>query len=309
MTFATHFADRLNQKIQQTKSPLVVGLDPRFDQLPATLKVSVSSIEAPPKDKARITTEFCKGVIDVVASRVPAVKPQAAFFEQLGPLGMLALAEVVDYANAAGLIVIMDAKRGDIGSTAAAYADAFLGPKPTSAWGCDALTINPYLGDDSLTPFTDVATERGAGLFVLVKTSNPGSKTFQEQKINGLPLYSIVANHVQSLAAADLGQTGYGSVGAVIGATHPQQLTELRTSMPNTLFLVPGLGAQGGTAADVAGGFDENGFGAVINSSRAIIFAYEREQFSGAKSWQAAIEQATIETNQQIAEHTSAGKL
>ena len=131
MTFATHFADRLNQKIQQTKSPLVVGLDPRFDQLPATLKVSVSSIEAPPKDKARITTEFCKGVIDVVASRVPAVKPQAAFFEQLGPLGMLALAEVVDYANAAGLIVIMDAKRGDIGSTAAAYADAFLGPKPT----------------------------------------------------------------------------------------------------------------------------------------------------------------------------------
>ena len=306
---SSHFADRLNQKIKQTKSPLVVGLDPRFDQLPAALKVSVSSIETTPEDRARITTEFCKGVIDVVASLVPAVKPQAAFFEQLGPQGMLALAEVVDYAHAAGLIVIMDAKRGDIGSTAAAYADAYLGPKPASIWGCDSLTINPYLGDDSLTPFTDVATERGAGLFVLVKTSNPGSKTFQEQKIDGRPLYSVVADHVQSLAAADLGQSNYGSVGAVIGATHPQQLTELRSSMPNTLFLVPGLGAQGGTAADVAGAFDENGFGAVINSSRAIIFAYERDQFSGAESWQAAIEQATIETNQQIVENTAAGKL
>ena len=305
----SHFADRLNQKIKQTKSPLVVGLDPRFDQLPEALKVGASSIKTTPEDRARITTEFCKRVIDVVAPLVPAVKPQAAFFEQLGPHGMLALAEVVDHAHAAGLIVIMDAKRGDIGSTAAAYADAYLGPKPASIWGCDSLTINPYLGDDSLTPFTDVATKRGAGLFVLVKTSNPGSKTFQEQTIDGRPLYSVVADHVQLLAAADLGQSNYGSVGAVIGATHPQQLTELRSSMPNTLFLVPGLGAQGGTAADVAGAFDENGFGAVINSSRAIIFAYEREQFSGAKSWQAAIEQATIETNQQIAEHTAAGRL
>lgn len=309
MSAASHFADRLNEKIKQTKSPLVVGLDPRFNQLPVELKSSVSSSETTPEDRARITTEFCKGVIDVVAPLVPAVKPQAAFFEQLGPLGMNSLAEVVDYAAAAGLIVIMDAKRGDIGSTAAAYADAFLGPKPTSAWGCDALTINPYLGDDSLTPFTDVATERGAGLFVLVKTSNPGSKTFQERSIDGQPLYSVVADHVQGLAAADAGQSGYGSVGAVIGATHPQQLTELRSAMPNTLFLVPGLGAQGGTAADVAGAFDENGLGAVINSSRAIIFAYERDQFAGAKSWQAAIEQATIETTQQIAAHTSAGKL
>ncbi len=306
---SSHFADRLNQKIKQTKSPLVVGLDPRFDQLPATLKVSVSSIETTQEDRARITAEFCKGVIDVVGPLVPAVKPQAAFFEQLGPLGMLALAEVVDYAHAAGLIVIMDAKRGDIGSTAAAYADAFLGRKPASVWGCDSLTINPYLGDDSLTPFTKIATERGAGLFVLVKTSNPGSKTFQEQKVDGQPLYAMVADHVQTLAAADLGQSGYGSVGAVIGATHPQQLTELRSLMPNTLFLVPGLGAQGGTAADVAGAFDENGLGAVINSSRAIIFAYERDQFAGAGSWQAAIEQATIETNRQIAENTSAGNL
>lgn len=309
MAATKHFADRLNQKIKRTKSALVVGLDPRFDQLPAALKASISSIETTPQDRARITTEFCKGVIDVVAPLVPAVKPQAAFFEQLGPHGMLALAEVVDHAHAAGLIVIMDAKRGDIGSTAAAYADAYLGPKPTSVWGCDSLTINPYLGDDSLKPFTDVATERGAGLFVLVKTSNPGSKTFQEQTIDGRPLYSIVADHVQNLAEADAGQSGYGSVGAVIGATHPQQLTELRQSMPNTLFLVPGLGAQGGTAADVAGAFDENGFGAVINSSRAIIFAYERGEFSGAESWQGAIEQATIQTNQQIAEHTSAGNL
>ncbi len=309
MTTATHFADRLSAAIQATKTPLVVGLDPRFDQLPTALAVSVSSIETTPEDRARITVEFCKGVIDVVGPLVPAVKPQSAFFEQLGPLGMVAMAEVVDHAIDAGLIVIMDAKRGDIGSTAAAYADAFLGRKPSSPWGCDALTINPYLGDDSLTPFTDLATERNAGLFVLVKTSNPGGKTFQEQQIDGKPLYSLVADHVQSLAKADQGQCGYGSVGAVIGATHPQQLTELRASMPNTLFLVPGLGAQGGTAADVAGAFDENGLGAVINSSRAIIFAYEREQFAGASSWQAAVEQATLQTKQQITEHTTAGNL
>ncbi len=309
MTSKIHFSDRLTQKIQQTKTPLVVGLDPRFDQLPAALKGSVSSIETTPADRARITVEFCKGVIDVVGPLVPAVKPQAAFFEKLGPLGMPALAEVVDYAIEAGLVVIMDAKRGDIGSTAAAYADAFLGRKPLSPWGCDALTINPYLGDDSLVPFMDAATERGAGLFVLVKTSNPGSKTFQEQSVNGQCLYSVVAQHVQGLAASDLGQCGYGSVGAVIGATHPQQLIELRAAMPNTIFLVPGLGAQGGTAADVAGAFDNDGLGAVINSSRAIIFAYQREQFSGASSWQAAVEQATLETKQQIADHTSAGKL
>lgn len=306
---SSHFADRLTAAIQSKRTPLVVGLDPRFDQLPAELTVSVSSIETTLEDQARITVEFCKGVIDVVGPLVPAVKPQAAFFEQLGPLGMLALAEVVDYASEAGLVVIMDAKRGDIGSTAAAYADAFLGRKPLSPWGCDALTINPYLGDDSLTPFTDLATERGAGLFVLVKTSNPGSKTFQERTIDGRPLYSVVADHVQGLAASDVGQCEYGSVGAVIGATHPQQLSELRSAMPNSIFLVPGLGAQGGTAADVAGAFDNNGLGAVINSSRAIIFAYEREQFAGASSWQAAVEQATIETKQKIADHTSAGKL
>jgi orotidine-5'-phosphate decarboxylase len=203
----------------------------------------------------------------------------------------------------------MDAKRGDIGSTAAAYADAFLGRKPLSPWGCDCLTINPYLGDDSLTPFTQLATERGAGLFVLVKTSNSGSKTFQEQTIDDQPLYRVVADHVQGLAAADVGTCGYGSVGAVIGATHPQQLTELRSAMPNSLFLVPGLGAQGGTAADVAGAFDDNGLGAVVNSSRAIIFAYQREPYASASSWQAAVEQATIDTNQQIAEHTAVANL
>lgn len=253
--------------------------------------------------------EFGCGVIDAVATHVPAIKPQSAFFEQLGPPGMQALAKIIDHAIAAGLIVIMDAKRGDIGSTAAAYADAFLGRKPLSPWGCDALTINPYLGDDSLTPFTKTATERAAGLFVLVKTSNPGSQTFQEKTVDGRPLYSHVAEHVQALAAADEAQCGYGSVGAVIGATHPQQLAELRQAMPNTLFLVPGLGAQGGTAADVAGAFDEQGLGAVINSSRAIIFAYQQDRYQSATSWQAAVEQATIDTIGQLAAETTAGQL
>lgn len=301
-----HFGDRLTHAIRTKGTPLVVGIDPRVGQLPDSLKPdSTTDLAA----SARSFKQFSCDIIDVVADLVPAVKPQAAFFEMLGPHGMVALAEVVDHAVNQGLLVIMDAKRGDIGSTAAAYAGAFLGSKPQSAWGCDALTVNPYLGFDTLEPFVDAAERTGSGLFVLAKTSNPGSDSIQEKSTDGETIYSIVAKEIQRLSAANAGASGYGNVGAVVGATYPEQLVELRAKMPNTIFLIPGFGAQGGTAADVAGGLDDNGLGGVINSSRGIIFAYEREAFAAAPDWQSSVELATRDAIARIADGTSASKL
>ena len=255
---------------------------------------------------------FCRGVIDVVASLVAVVKPQAAFFEQLGPQGMAALADVVDHARRKGLLVILDGKRNDIGSTAAAYADGYLGSEGQSRWGADALTVSPYLGDDSLRPFVDVAVERAAGVFVLVKTSNPGGAMFQDLVADGMPVYRHVAKYVEELAVETAGQSGYGAVGAVVGATWPEQLAELRTVMPHTWFLVPGFGSQGGTARDVANAFDQRGRGAIVNSSRGIIFAHRKKEYAerfGSKRWQEAVEAATREMIQQLRDETPAGKL
>ena len=315
-----HFGDRLTAAIVAKKTPLVVGLDPRFNQLPENLTSSSGASSA--EKQAKMTAQFCCELIDVVADLVPAVKPQAAFFEKLGWHGMVVLSRVVDYAAQRGLLVIMDAKRGDIGSTAQAYASAYLGAKPQSAWGCDCLTVNPYMGNDTLEPFVEVANQTGSGIFVLVKTSNPGSGTIQEQVIgaasetsevdtgsNDQRIYRIVAQEVQRLSAESAGQSGYGNVGAVVGATYPEQLAELRESMPNTIFLIPGFGAQGGSAADVAGGLDDEGLGGVINSSRGIIFAYQKPEFASAPNWQAAVEQATHDAIERIADGTSASKL
>lgn len=303
---ADHFGDRLTAAIISKKTPLVVGIDPRAEQIPASLKVADLSDLSALADAFR---KFSCEIIDVVAGLVPAVKPQSAFFEQLGPHGMAALGDVVDHAHAAGLLTIMDAKRGDIGSTAAAYAAAYLGVKPKSAWGCDSLTVNPYLGDDSLEPFVTAASKTGSGIFILAKTSNPGSETLQERIVEGRSVYSIVAEQIENLSAQNIGAFGYGNIGAVIGATYPEQLTELRQQMPHTIFLIPGFGAQGGTAQDVAGGLDENGLGAVINSSRGIIFAYEQERYASASNWQSAVEQATRDTIEKLADGTPAGKL
>ena len=245
---------------------------PAADMLPAGL--APAEPQARREDLAAAYGRFCREVVDVVAPLVPAVKPQAAFFEQLGPPGMAALAEVVAYARRQGLLVILDGKRNDIGSTAAAYAEGYLGHQ--SAWGADALTVSPYLGDDSLQPFVDVAVQRAAGVFVLVKTSNPGGRMFQDLMIDGRPLYRHVAAYVEALASRTAGQCGYGAVGAVVGATYPAQLAELRAAMPHTWFLVPGFGAQGGAAADVTAAFDSRGCGAIVNNSRGIIFAYKR---------------------------------
>lgn len=301
-----HFGDRLAEAVRRKKNPVVVGLDPRLEQLPAGL-CDAGSQDWPAQ--ATGYAKFCRGVIDVVAPLVPAVKPQAACFEQLGAAGMQALAEIVRHATAAGLLVILDGKRNDIGSTATAYADGFLGRE--SAWGADALTVSPYLGDDSLRPFVDIATARGGGLFILVKTSNPGGGQFQDLIADGSPLYRHVGNYVERLAGETRGVSGYGSVGAVVGATYPGQLAELRAAMPRTWFLVPGFGSQGGTARDVSAAFDASGLGAVINNSRGIIFAHARPQYAqfGAARWQDAVAAATQEMIDQLRADTSVGKL
>ena len=310
-----HFAVRLTAALQRCQNPVLVGLDPRADQLPAGLLAETDRDN--PQAVADAYGLFCRGIIDVVAPLVAVVKPQAAFFEQLGPSGTKALHDVVRYAQQAGLMVILDGKRNDIGSTATAYADAYLGAGEGSPWGADALTVSPYLGDDSLDPFVEVAQQREAGIFVLVKTSNPGGKTFQDLECDGQPLYRYVASLVEKLAATTLPTEGdqtvpYGAVGAVVGATYPEQLEQLRGAMPHSWFLVPGFGAQGGSAADVAGAFDESGLGAVVNSSRGIIFAHARapydEQF-GAARWQEAVEAATRDMIGQLQTLTPAGKL
>jgi orotidine-5'-phosphate decarboxylase len=245
---------------------------------------------------------FSRGVIDAVHDLVPIVKPQSAFFEELGPPGVAALVDVIRYAHDRGLLVILDAKRNDIGSTAEAYARGMLGRE--SAWGADALTVSPYLGEDSLTPFVEVARERGAGLFVLVKTSNPGGGLLQDRVAEGRTIYSHVAELVERMSAETAGESAYGLVGAVCGATYPQQLAELRAAMPHTWLLVPGYGSQGGAAADVAPGFDAHGLGAVINNSRGIIFAHARKDYAerfAPGDWQSAVRAATEEMISQLA--------
>jgi orotidine-5'-phosphate decarboxylase len=239
---------------------------------------------------AKATECYCRAVIDAVVDSAAIIKPQAAFFEQLGPHGMVALHALVAYCRQCGLDVLLDGKRGDIGTTAEGYADAYLGRQ--SPWSCDALTVNPYLGDDTLEPFVKTANQRGAGVFVLVKTSNPGSGFLQDLELDGQRIYHRVSQVVQRHAAGSAGQSGYGNIGAVVGATYPEQLGEMREAMPNAWLLIPGYGAQGGTAKDVAVGFDPNGLGAIVNSSRGIIFAYLLPKYQHLP-WQEAIAQAS----------------
>lgn len=304
------FSQRLSDAILRTKTPLVVGLDPRLENLPKSYE---SLVNGNAWDQAQAVREFCCWVIDVVADLVPAVKPQLAFFEELGPAGTQALADVVRYAREKKLIVIGDGKRGDIGTTATAYANAYLGAD--SPWGMDSLTINPYLGVDTLQPFVRAARERAAGIFVLVKTSNPGSGDFQDLTLNSASattetLYQRVAAELNRLAHEPTAATdSYNlcEIGAVVGATYPQQLVDLRQRMPKCWFLIPGFGAQGGTAQDTAGGFHPNGLGAIVNSSRAILYSFDPSDRS--HRWVDAIRQATRSANQQLRDGTPAGNL
>ncbi len=282
-----HFGDRLAEAVTAKRSTVCVGLDPRWQSLPQSIVAGVAAGDW--AAMASQTTVYCCEVLDAVADVVPVVKPQAAFFELLGPLGMQCLAEVIQHARKLGLLVLLDGKRGDIGSTAEGYAEAYLGAD--SPWQCDALTVNPYLGDDTLLPFFQRASATGTGIFVLVKTSNGGSSYLQDVPCPEGHIYNRVAATVEGLSLSTQGSSGYGIVGAVTGATYPQELGALRAQMPTSWLLIPGYGAQGGAAADVQPGFDSQGTGAIVNSSRGIIFAYGKPEAAGL-DWQNSVRSA-----------------
>ena len=308
MPASISFADRLADAVRQKKAAVMVGLDPRYESLPKSLRERRNADDW--TARAEAYKEFCRGLIDVVAPLVPAVKPQAAFFEELGPAGAMVLADVISYARGRDLLVVLDAKRGDIGTSAEAYARGYL--SANGPWAADALTVNPYLGDDSLQPFVDIARANQAGVFVLVKTSNPGGAQFQDLFAAHKPIYRHVALHVQTLAAVDISQSGFGATGAVVGATYPDQLAELRELMDRSWLLIPGYGSQGGTARDVAAGFRQDGLGAIVNNSRGIIFAHARPEYRdrfGEHRWQEAVEAATRDMIDELRAETAAGGL
>lgn len=277
--------NRLIQKIRKTKAPVVVGLDPALAYVPEhILKKSYAAYGETPEGAADAIWQFNKGIIDSVCDLIPAVKPQIAFYEQLGIEGLKAFQKTVSYCHEKDLVVIGDVKRGDIGSTSAAYAAAHLGnvtigSRKFSAFDEDFATVNPYFGTDGIRPFLDVCKEENKGLFILVKTSNPSSGEFQDRLVDGRPLYEYVGEKVAEWGSLHMGEE-YSYIGAVVGATYPQVGKMMRKMMPKTMILVPGYGAQGGTGADLVSYFNEDGLGAVVNSSRGIIAAYKQEKYA-----------------------------
>jgi len=268
----TNFADRLAETVERKRSQLVVGLDPRPDLLPVELR-GEANLGRP--EAAAACSRFCRGLVDAVAPYVVAVKPQVAFFESLGSDGIRALEEVCAYSRAAGLQVIADGKRGDIGSTARAYASAFLEPANGSPPLADALTVNPYLGRDSLDPYLAACRRDGAGIFCVVKTSNAGGAEVQDLVLSdGRPVWQQVAELVAEWGADLVGEHGLSSVGAVVGATHPRAVGEARRLLPQSIMLLPGVGAQGATPADVARAFTSGPASALVNVARDVIYAF-----------------------------------
>jgi orotidine-5'-phosphate decarboxylase len=262
----THFADRLAEAVRRKQSQLVVGLDPVLAQLPEEVRGG---------SDAAAFEHFCRGIVDAVAEHAVAVKPQSAFFEALGADGVRAFEHVCEYARAAGLLVIADVKRGDIGSTARAYAAAFIEPRGEAPPLADSMTVNPYLGGDSIEPFLDACRTAGAGLFCLVKTSNPGGADVQDVTLSdGRPLWQHVAGLVDAWGSDLVGETGLSAVGAVAGATFPRQVAEARRLLPRAVLLLPGVGAQGGSPADLAGAFTTGAAGALVSASRSVIYAH-----------------------------------
>ncbi len=276
--------DRLIKKIVETKNPTVVGLDPKLDYVPEFIKEKCFAENSQTlKAAAQAILKFNKMIIDEIYDIVPAIKPQAAYYEMYGFYGVEALVETIAYAKEKGMFVITDGKRNDIGATMEAYTTAHLGTvmvgdTECEPFGADALTVNGYLGTDGIAPLLKVCGEKDKGIFVLVKTSNNSSGELQDKLIGETPVYAVMGDMCENWGSEQIGEYGYSSVGAVVGATYPQQLTELRKRLPHTMFLVPGYGAQGGGAQGIAGAFDENGLGAIVNSSRAIMCAYKNEE-------------------------------
>jgi orotidine-5'-phosphate decarboxylase len=275
--------DRLIDKIIEMKNPTVVGLDPKLDYVPSFVKDKYFLQDGETiKAAAKAIFKFNQAIIDEIYDIVPAIKPQAAYYEMYGYFGMKTLEKTIKYAKLKGMYVITDGKRNDIGATMEAYTTAHLGSvkvgdSEIEPFGADALTVNGYLGTDGIAPLLKVCEERDKGIFVLVKTSNKSSGELQDRLIDGTPVYCVMGDMCENWGSSQIGKYGYSSVGAVVGATYPQQLAELRKRLPHTMFLVPGYGAQGGGAKGIAGAFDENGLGAVVNSSRAIMCAYKNE--------------------------------
>jgi orotidine-5'-phosphate decarboxylase len=307
-----NFADRLIDAVTRKGNPCVVGLDPRVDQMPRFITESLK--EKSPENVRRAIVRFHRLILDAVAPMMPAVKPQIAFYEQYGLGGILAFMDTIQLAKERGLIVIVDAKRNDIASTAEAYANAFLG-RTQLPWGdepvfdVDCITISPFLGRDSLGPFVKACIKYGKGVFILVKTSNPGSRDLQDLKESesGQPIYVLLARTVAELGQEAMGKSGYSSIGAVVGATFPEQAKELRRLMPRSIFLVPGYGSQGGTAEDAAKCFNPDGFGAVVNASRSITYNFQTPSISEkayARLVQKNAEKMVTELNAAIRRHT-----
>ena len=274
--------DQLIEKIKIMKNPTVIGLDPRYEMLPKCVK------EKYPKTLEGVgqaIIEYNKELIDAIYDIIPAIKPQIAFYEMYGIPGMQAFKETCEYTKQKGMFVIADIKRGDIGSTAQGYSNAYLGKtkieeNEQSLYDIDFVTVNPYMGTDCVKPFIDDCKKYNKGLFILVKTSNPSSGELQDVKLeNGEEVYTRVAKYVEKWGEELRGEYNYSSISAVVGATYPEQLKELRKIAPHTYFLIPGYGAQGGKAEDIALGFDENGLGGIVNASRSLMCAYKSDMW------------------------------
>ena len=294
--------NQLVANIKKTGAPIVVGLDPMLNYIPEQVqKKAFAEYGETLEGAAEAIWQFNKEIVDKTYDLIPAVKPQIAMYEQFGLPGLAAFKKTVDYCKEKGLVVIGDIKRGDIGSTSAAYAVGHIGKvkvgsKTYAPFDEDFVTVNPYLGSDGVNPFLDVCKEEKKGIFVLVKTSNPSSGEFQDQKIDGRPLYELVGEKVAAWGSEVMGDE-YSYVGAVVGATYPEMGKVLRKVMPKAYILVPGYGAQGGKGKDLVHFFNEDGLGAIVNSSRGIIAAYKQEQYAkfGAENFGDA-SRAAVET-------------
>ncbi len=301
--------NKLVAEIKKKDAPVVVGLDPMLGYVPEHLtKKAFEEFGETLEGAAEAIWQYNKGIVDAVYDLIPAVKPQIAMYEQFGIPGMVAFKKTVDYCKEKGLVVIGDIKRGDIGSTSTAYAVGHLGKvavgsKQYYGFDEDFVTVNPYLGSDGVNPFIDVCKEEKKGIFVLVKTSNPSSGEFQDRLIDGRPLYELVGEKVAEWGGQCMGDD-YSYVGCVVGATYPEMGKILRKIMPKTYILVPGYGAQGGKASDLAPYFNKDGLGAIVNSSRGIICAYKQEKYAkfGAENYAEASRQAVIDMIQDINE-------
>ena len=273
---------RLQERIDELQNPTVVGLDPDLAHIPEyLLEKHIKELGENLEAASLAVVEFNAGLIDAICDIVPAVKPQSAYYEMLGPYGVLALNKTCDYARSKGMFVILDGKRNDIGSTAAAYSEAYLGTVKVGnsefmPFNADALTVNAYLGSDGIKPFIETAVKYDKAIFALVRTSNPSAGELQDKLIGEEKLFTLVGDLMEDISRDTIDKYGYTCVGAVVGATYPEEAKILRKRLKNTFFLVPGYGAQGGSAADAAMAFDENGRGAIVNSSRAIIAAWKK---------------------------------